>query len=511
MSERQLSFEEVRDRFFINPKNPDPEVVKSGIGHLVDSWLDGKTKNLLKDDLDELDAISLEIVSDYLGSGPYDGTAKGGARRFDELSVAQVHPVDNIIGLFSHVASTLANNNTIISEDSPLESEYETKAVKWMLEHIAGYDPEVASGALVSGGTSANITALLVAREALQDSEFTADPWDGKSPIKILASVMTHYSIDKTSRILGPRGLIQVDSVPLIPGSYTMDPNALREMVIRSRSVGEKIMAIVAVAGETETGLVDDLDSIAEIAQDNGIFLHFDGAYGAPFVLSRQGHLLSALSESDSLACDPQKYLYAQYSVGSVMFADSAHHELLGPLNDGGKHYMFKDDEARAKAQADLINISNPNINNLGHRRIEGSMGGQAASTLYNTIKYIGKNGLKQLLDHTLDVTTAFSDEIGRQNSGLQLSYEPVLNQVCIEPSLKAANNDERVELVSRSLYDDLGIYLSTTSLPVVDGQDKDARAEYRKVFRFVATHPHTSEEDARYIAEELSKLWTKI
>lgn len=474
------TFEHVRDTYFINPKDPDMERVADATGIIMDGYANRSDQEQSPEEsVDGLRAIGHELADDYKG-----------ARRFDHLSVAQLHPADNMVAYLAHAASTLSNNNTIIGEVSPVETEYENVSMRWLVENIAEYDPEAASGSLVSGGTSANHTAMFVARERLQDRG-----WNGREEVTILASEMTHYSISKAAQLLGPRGLIEVSGVPLTD-RYTMDPGMLSTEVKEAKKRGRRVMAIVAVAGETETGLVDNLSAIADIAEENDIYLHIDGAYGAPYILSRERALFEAAKRSDSYTCDPHKYLYVPYSSGSIMFADKADHARIEALNNAGKDYMFKTDQGKINARQSFAH----NTTYLGKKRIEGSMGGQPAAALHATIKYIGREGLASLLDHTLDMTQVFTEEVQRAVPGMKLSYEPQLNTACIEPAEAHPGNDARVEVISAAL-EDRGIYLASTSLPNPDGSK-------RKVLRFVATHPHTDSNDVEYIAKSVGDAW---
>lgn len=482
---RPSTFESIRDTYFINPKNPDVTDLVGATTTIIDGFANQELANpSLDDSLAPITAAGHQIAKDYQA-----------ARRFDHLSVAQLHPGDNKLGVLAHVASTLSNNNTIIGEVSPVETSYENYAVRWLLGNIAGYDPDKASGSLVSGGTSANHTAMVVAREALQEQG-----WDGITPVKLFASEMTHYSISKAARLLAPRGIIQVEHVPLTDG-YTMDTDALYRKVQAARESNIPIMGIVAVAGETETGLVDDLDTIVQIADENGVYLHVDGAYGAPYVLSRESARFKSMKESRSLTCDPHKYLYVPYSSGAIMFAEGADHALLEELNNDGQDYMFKVDDAKLEARQKFAH----NSTYLGKKRLEGSMGGQSAAALYTTIKHIGRNGLASLLNHNIDMAELFADEIVRADAGLKLSFEPQLNTVCIEPTDAYPGNDRRMEDVSALIEENHGIYLATTSLPTF-GKDGDKR----KVLRFVATHPHTDATDVQYIAQSVKEAWER-
>lgn len=484
MSETQQSFEYYRDNFFVDPRHPQkshmPEIAGAMARGILDSSdLDGGVPEGPVTD------FARELVADYQA-----------ARNFDHLSVAQIHPADNIPATLAHFASTIRNNNTIIGEVSPVETSYEMESVQWMAANVAGYDSAEASGSLGTGGTNANYTAMAVAREQLQQ-----DGWQGVAPVKIFASSMAHYSIKKAANLLAPRGIIEVDKVPLRPGDYRMDPDALQERIAQANSENKRTMAIVGIAGETETGLVEDLDDIAEIAEANSAYFHVDGAYGAPFKLSRVGFLFDAVKRANSLTIDPHKYLYTPYPGGAVIFKDARQHALLKAYNEDGANYMFKEDK-------EVKNFIDSTY--LGQKRLEGSMGGQSAATLHAVIRCFGETGIGALLDHNLDMTQLFAEKmIGFKE--LKPAHEPQLNTLCLEPTeeIRASypNIDHKLEKVSRELEDRYGIYLSTTSLPDrTEGSDK-----HHKVFRFVSTHPHTDENSIEFVANSLKKTWKEI
>ncbi len=477
MSE-QVSFEEIRDNFFVDPRTHNDHHLAAATSAVYSSLIAEQPIGMylpeeLKGSL--LGSVVEEMANDYTK-----------ARKFDHLSVAQLHPSGNILGILAHNVSTLTNNNTIVEEVSPLETSYERWSLEWMNRHIASYDTKESSGILTSGGTSANQTALLIARVATQRGRFGGE-WDGKQPVTILANEMAHYSIKKAAQMLFPRGQVDVEPVPLRADTLKMDTDRLDAIVKRHDESGRRILAIVGVAGETETGLVEDIDKIGDIAKSRNIFFHVDGAYGAPFVLSRAKDLFKGLSEADTITCDPHKYLYVPYSVGSLLIKNFELHGLLDQFNEDGKEYMF-----------------NKEGHNLGSARIEGSMGGQGASSVYWTLKVLGEQGMGALLDHTLDVTKTFAEAIN-ENGTFRNVFEPELNTACVVPHVYSKDDGSYFSTVEKILAED-NIYLSRTNLPLIN--PATATVNNQDVFRFVATHPYTSCGDAEAIAGALSDAW---
>ena len=481
-----------------------------------------------------IDDTVLSPVASFLAEAYPKGVAGGelagapGARYFDHLSVAQLHPAGNMPAILAGVASLLTNNNTIIGEVSGLETAMEDKAKAWLTEHVAGFDPEISSGLLCTGGTLANQHALLAARLKLEEQDRRFRPrqtlaskllsWTGlvgqttKSRQAVLFSTsMGHYSLLKNAGILAPGEMIKFEEVPLTPKGYSMDPRKLERRIERARRRGIPILGVVAVAGETETGVVDDLDAIADITEKHGVYLHVDGAYGAPFRMSQEGDRFKGMERAHSVTVDPHKYLYTPYPGGAILFRNALTHARLKRLNRAGGSYMFQDEDSR-RGQA----LAYTQEAYLGERRIEGSMGGLTAAMVYTTIKTLGKEGLTALLDHTLDMTKLFVEEM-RDFDGLVTAYEPELNTVCYRPNIKAGLRnltksrrkalDERVEAVSDILEKEYKIYLKPTGLPHKNPLLRRFSIK-EKVFRVVFTHPYTGQDEVKYIADTLKLEW---
>lgn len=167
---------------------------------------------------------------------------------------------------------------------------------------------EGAAGVLTSGGSMANLTAIVAAREA-------ADA-DGGGAVYLTG--FAHHCIDKALRIAGraraPRRLIATDD------RHRMRVDALAEALERDKADGVRPWLIVASAGTVDTGSVDPLREIAALAAEHGAWLHVDGAYGGLFMLCPEGQtVLGGIEEADSVALDPHKTLFLPYGTGAVV------------------------------------------------------------------------------------------------------------------------------------------------------------------------------------------------
>ncbi len=205
---------------------------------------------------------------------------------------------------------------------SPGAVRIENQLLRWMARSM-GY-PESTLGNLTSGGSVANLLAIVAARDAYDISGSKLD----RSVVYLTEHV--HHSIDKALHVAGLDGCIK-HQVP-VDDHYRMDAQALEMAIVADQMAGLRPWLIVASAGTTNTGSVDPLPDIAQIAADHDLWFHADGAYGAFFKLCPEGRaVLKGMELSDSLALDPHKTLFLPYGTGAVLVKDGS--KLYGSLN----------------------------------------------------------------------------------------------------------------------------------------------------------------------------------
>jgi aromatic-L-amino-acid decarboxylase len=175
--------------------------------------------------------------------------------------------------------------------------------------------PPAAGGLFVSGGSVANLTALVAARHAvLQDRVERAT---------IYLSDQTHSSVERALRVIGflPEQIRKLPS----DGEYKLPVAGLRAAIAEDRAKGLRPFCIVANAGTTNTGAVDPLPDLGEIAAAEKLWLHIDGAFGAAAVLSQRGKtILNGLERAHSISLDPHKWLFQSFECGCVLVRDVA-------------------------------------------------------------------------------------------------------------------------------------------------------------------------------------------
>jgi L-2,4-diaminobutyrate decarboxylase len=240
--------------------------------------------------------------------------------------------------------TSLLNNSVAVWEMSPTGTPVEAQVVKWMLE-LLGF-PAAGDGTLVSGGSAANLTGLLAAREATFPGAWAGGGAgaEGVRPV-VLVSPHAHYSIE---RALGVMGLPSSAAIAAPGASGRLDPAGLARSLAAVREQGRHPFAIVATAGSTATGQFDDLRAIADVAEREGVWLHVDGAHGASLLASqRLRSRLAGIDRADSVAWDPHKMMFMPISAGAILFRDHRH---LDSAFQQSAPYLFhlRPDETRS-------------------------------------------------------------------------------------------------------------------------------------------------------------------
>ncbi len=216
------------------------------------------------------------------------------------------------VGACADFLASVLNQIATAWRSSPAGVTIERTVIGWLAEAIrcAGF-----SGSLTGGGSSANLMALAMAREAkLPANE------DGAAAGVIYASDEVHMSIPKAVALLG-LGRRNLRLLPADEG-YRLDSAALEHAVELDVSQGRKPIAVVASAGTVNTGAIDPLMEIAEIARKHNLWFHVDGAYGALAAIAIPASF-RGLNLADSVSLDPHKWLYQPYDCGCLLYREA--------------------------------------------------------------------------------------------------------------------------------------------------------------------------------------------
>jgi len=207
----------------------------------------------------------------------------------------------------------VTNRYSGVSFASPGAAKMEQQLVRWMTE-LVGY-PGASGGDLTSGGSIANLTAIVTARETMGIRARDVE----KSCVYMTAD--THHCVDKALRAAGlfecKKQLVPMD------GHFRMDVSALERLILQDKVSGLRPWLITASAGTTDTGAVDPVDGIAHLAEEHGLWLHVDAAYGGFFLLCEEGRrVLRDLHKAHSIVLDPHKGMFLPYGSGAVLVRD---------------------------------------------------------------------------------------------------------------------------------------------------------------------------------------------
>jgi len=270
-------------------------------------------------------------------------------------------------------------------------------------------------GAFCSGGTIANVTALWAARNRLcgPSGDFKGISREGLlkalqhldcKGLAILVSRRGHYSLGKAADLLGigRDNLITVET----DDNNRIDMKRLREHCTRLRGEGIRPLSLIGIGGTTETGNVDPLEALADLAGELGCHFHVDAAWGGPTLFSDTYRgLLRGIERADSVTIDAHKQLYVPMGAGMVLFKDPA------TLSSIEHHAAY---------------IIRRGSRDLGSRTLEGSRPGMAM-LVHAGLSIIGRKGYELLIDQGIERARRFARRIDA-HPDFELVSEPELN-----------------------------------------------------------------------------------
>ena len=217
------------------------------------------------------------------------------------------------VGAVADLLASVVNQNVTAWRSGPAAVLIEQTVVGWLSQAIGC--PEF-RGHLTGGGSSANLMGLAMAREA----KAPANQGGSASGVVVYASDEIHMSIPKSVALLG----IGRDNLRLIPtdSDFRMIPEELEARILNDKKSGKTPVAVIASAGTVNTGAIDPLRLIAEIARRHGVWFHIDGAYGALAAMAERKKF-DGIELADSISLDPHKWLYQPLDCGCLLYRSS--------------------------------------------------------------------------------------------------------------------------------------------------------------------------------------------
>jgi aromatic-L-amino-acid decarboxylase len=223
------------------------------------------------------------------------------------------------IGVIGDLIASALNQNLGVYSIGPSAVAMERQTVRWLCG-MAGYGP-TSGGNLTSGGMTANLIALKLARDHASDQRAQIEGSSGEWAV--YTSEERHVSVDKSADLVG-LGRQSIRPLPT-DGAFRVRVDALEAAIAKDKTSGVRPACIVAMAGSTNTGAVDDLRSLRAIADREGMWLHADAAYGGGMLLShRWAGMLDGIELADSITVDPHKWFFAPVDAGAVLVREES-------------------------------------------------------------------------------------------------------------------------------------------------------------------------------------------
>ncbi|MGX1929261.1 pyridoxal phosphate-dependent decarboxylase family protein [Flagellimonas sp. 2504JD4-2] len=356
----------------------------------------------------------------------------------------QVAPPAPITALTGMLVS-LMNNGMAVYEMGMSPTAMERITTDLLGQKI-GYDSD-SRGILTSGGTLANLTALLAARKAKVEH----DVWNKghTKPLGIMVSEEAHYCVDRAAKImgLGEQGIIKIP----VTKEFTMDVSQLEALYQDAKNQGIQIFAIVGSAPSTATGIYDDLEAVANFAKQHDLWFHVDGAHGGAAIFSQKyKHLLKGIENSDSVVIDGHKMLMMPTITTALIFKEGAH-----------SHTTFSQ-----KADYLLTDTDEEDWYNGGKRTFECTKT-MMSLHWFILLKLYGEEVFDQNVTELYDLAKAFAEILNRDKD-FELAVEPMSNILCFRYVVGGLSLEESNVLnqsIRQHLLEDGEFYLVQTKL----------------------------------------------
>ena len=358
----------------------------------------------------------------------------------------------------SHLASAVAdfiqgviNNPMAIYEMGPSASVIEQTIINWMLDKAGWFKGESiddfkdiqenGGGVLTHGGSMANLTALLSAR-----AKIAPNAWEDGNPnnLVVIGSEVAHYSVARSISIMG-MGKKNFVSVPTT-AAEVLRPEHLESVYQKTRDEGKQVMAVIANACATSTGLYDPIDEIGQFCNEHGLWYHVDGAHGASALVSeKEKGLLKGIHRADSMIWDTHKMLRTTTLCAGVLFRDAKN--LSNTFQQKGS-YLFHDKE---KPGFDLMPYA-----------IECTKSG-LGTKLFWVLAAEGEKGIADYIDRQFSITKKFHKIIS-EDPDFECPYYPESNILCFRYSVGHDTNEFQL-MLRNELVKSGEFYISSTEI----------------------------------------------
>lgn len=338
-------------------------------------------------------------------------------------------PPPLLLSIVGELLTQVIDQGVDVWHCAPTGAFVEEETIRWLCD-LVGYGPG-SFGVLTSGGVMANIMAMTVARDVHlarlvagrpghdDDSrargESLPDPPRAAAlaGARVYASDQAHFSIARALDILG----FPAESLRIVPSDerFRLQAGPVADAIAEDRRAGLRPFAIAAVAGSTNTGSVDDVAGLTDVAAAEDVWLHVDAAYGGAVLLSeRDAGRIGSLAGADSITVDPHKWFFQPYDVGSLLVRRRDH--LRDTFHREPEYYRTPGHEEEP--------LSFYQYSLEGSRRFR-------ALKLWMSWKHLGTRGLGRLVERTDDLARRLATLVAASDDFEALPAEPELSVVC--------------------------------------------------------------------------------
>lgn len=331
-------------------------------------------------------------------------------------SLAHLHCPTLVSSQIAEVLINATNQSMDSWDQSPAASLMEEQLIDW-LRQKTGYGAGTA-GVFTSGGTQSNLMGVLLARDACiakhwknsAGGEWSVQqdgiPPEALSTVKVICSENAHFSVQKNMAMMG-MGFQSVIAVPCTQTAQ-MDIAALRQTLETLATEGKHVACVVATAGTTDAGAIDDFTTIRQLCDQYGAWLHIDAAWGGALLLSKQyRHLLSGIEKADSVTLDFHKHYFQSISCGAFLLKDKANFRFM--------HYEAEYLNSAYDEAHGVPNLVSKSLQTT--RRFD-------ALKLWLTIEALGEELYASIIDHGVSLTQQVAAYI-EETEGLEMLVAP--------------------------------------------------------------------------------------
>jgi len=389
----------------------------------------------------------------------------------------QISPTAPISAL-SGLLSSILNNGMGTYEMGAAATAIEKVVIQEIVKKI-GFD-EHGDGFITSGGTLANLTALLSARKAMAESDIWEDGMNDK--LAVIVSSEAHYCVDRALRIMGfgAKGIIKIP----VGEKFNMQTNLLNEYYNEALAQGLKVIAVVGSAPSTSTGMYDDLEAIATFCKKNKLWFHVDGAHGGAAIFSKKyKYLLNGIEYADSVVIDGHKMLMTPSIMTFLLFKNKQHsYETFSQKAE----YLWSESE-----EQEWYNLAQRTFECTKH---------MMSIQFFSILRYFGEEVFDEFVTHLYDLAQVFAKKVKEKNN-FELALSPHSNIVCF----RYTGNEK-----SKSILNELNNQIRQAIL--VDGEFYIVKTILNDTvyLRTTFMNPRTDENIMNSLLEKIEQLAEK-